>query len=126
MTEQEQRRGAKHRLAVIRHCEEVTHNVSKTCRYYGISRQCYYRWLERYCDEGGRLRERSRGPKNSPRATKDDVVAKVIYLRQHYHFGPPKDRHVLGPLPRGDDLDLRGVADLEAPGHESVAQLPAS
>jgi transposase-like protein len=52
MTEQEQRRGAKHRLAVIRHCEEVTHNVSKTCRYYGISRQCYYRWLERYCEEG--------------------------------------------------------------------------
>ena len=91
MTEQEQRRGAKHRLAVIRHCEEVTHNVSKTCRYYGISRQCYYRWLERYREEGeAGLRERTRGPKNSPRATKDDVVAKVIYLRQHYHFGPQK------------------------------------
>jgi transposase len=71
--------------------EHLTPCVSKTCRYYGIRRRCYYRWLERYHEEGeAGLRERSRGPKNSPRATKDDVVAKVIYQRQHYHFGPQK------------------------------------
>ena len=29
----------KHRLAVLRHAEEVTGNVAMTCRYYGISRQ---------------------------------------------------------------------------------------
>jgi len=36
------------RLGIIRHVEEVTGNVAKTCRYYGISRTAYYRWLKRY------------------------------------------------------------------------------
>jgi transposase-like protein len=91
MTENELQRGARRRLAVIRHAQEVSHNVQKTCRYYGISRSCYYRWLERYNAEGEvGLRERSRGPLHSPTATSDEVVAKILYLRQHYHFGPQK------------------------------------
>ncbi|MGO9179710.1 MAG: helix-turn-helix domain-containing protein [Candidatus Limnocylindrales bacterium] len=52
MTERELDRRAAHRLAVIRHAQEVTHNVSKTCHYYGISRQAYYKWLRRYEAEG--------------------------------------------------------------------------
>jgi Helix-turn-helix domain len=36
------------RLAVLHHAEEVTGNVSLTCRYYGISRQCYYTWRRRF------------------------------------------------------------------------------
>jgi hypothetical protein len=27
---------------------DVSFNVAATCRYYGISRQCYYGWLRRY------------------------------------------------------------------------------
>ena len=27
---------------MLRHVEEVSFNVAATCRYYGISRQCYY------------------------------------------------------------------------------------
>jgi hypothetical protein len=42
MTERELDRRVAHRLLVIRHAQEVTHNVSKTCRHYGISRQAYY------------------------------------------------------------------------------------
>jgi transposase-like protein len=38
---------AKRRLAILRHAEEVTGNVSLTCRYYGISRQCFYTWRRR-------------------------------------------------------------------------------
>ena len=34
-------RMAKIRLAWFRHVEEVTHNVAKTRRYYGISRAAY-------------------------------------------------------------------------------------
>jgi transposase-like protein len=30
---------------MIKHAEEVTGNVAMTCRYYGISRTAYYRWL---------------------------------------------------------------------------------
>ena len=45
MTERELARGAARRLAIIRHAQEVTGNVSLTCRYYGITRQCYYVWF---------------------------------------------------------------------------------
>jgi len=91
MTERELDRRAAHRLAIIRHAEEVTGNVSKTCRYYGISRQAYYKWLRRY-EEGGldALRDRSSRPHESPRTTQIEVVGKVVYLRQTYHFGPHK------------------------------------
>jgi transposase InsO family protein len=91
MTEHELARGAARRLAIIRHAQEVTGNVAGTCRYYGITRQAYYTWLRRY-EEGGvdALRDRSRRPHRSPNATKSEVVGKIVYLRQHYHFGPHK------------------------------------
>jgi hypothetical protein len=38
VTEQELERSARRRLAVIRHAQEVSGNVAKTCRYYGTSR----------------------------------------------------------------------------------------
>jgi transposase len=82
---------ANHRLAVIRHAEEVTGNVSQTCRYFGISRQTFYVWLRRYEEKGLEgLRDRSRRPHHSPNATSAEVVGKIIYLRQSYHFGPHK------------------------------------
>lgn len=91
MTERELARGAAHRLAVIRHAQEVSGNVSLTCRYYGITRQCFYKWLRRYEELGLEgLRERSSRPHASPTATKQEVVGKILYLRQHYHFGPHK------------------------------------
>jgi transposase-like protein len=37
---------------MLRHAEEVTGNVARTCRYYGISRQCFYKWLHRYEEHG--------------------------------------------------------------------------
>ncbi len=79
------------RLGIIRHAQEVTKNVAKTCRYYGISRSAFYKWLEKYQAEGEEgLRDKSRRPHNSPKATKMEVVAKIIYLRENYHFGPFK------------------------------------
>jgi len=48
MDDREQQRRIQHRLAVLRRAEEVTCNVSATCRYYGITRQCFYKWLRRY------------------------------------------------------------------------------
>ena len=52
MADRELERRANHRLAVLRHVEEVSGNVAATCRYYGISRQCYYGWLRRYEADG--------------------------------------------------------------------------
>ena len=91
MTENEQQRNIRRRLAIIRHAQEVTGNVSQTCRYYGISRPCYYKWLHRYEDYGEEgLRDGSSRPHNSPNETKAEIVGKIIYLRQSYHFGPHK------------------------------------
>ena len=91
MTEQQLLRMAKRRLAILRHAEEITGNVSLTCRYYGISRQVFYKWRQRYDQHGlDGLRDRSHRPQVSPNATRTEVVGKIIYLRQHYHFGPAK------------------------------------
>ena len=126
MTERELERRAQRRLAVLRHVEEVSGNVAATCRYYGISRQCYYGWLCRFEADGlDGLKDRSQRPHHSPRATQADIVEKIIWLRQHYHFGPGQDRHVPRPLPRRDDQHLRGVADLEAARNEPATRLAA-
>ena len=91
MSEQQLDRQIRHRLAVLRHAEEVTGNVAMTCRYYGISRPTFYKWLSRYQADGPPgLKDRSRRPKISPNATHVDVVRKILYLRKNYHFGPEK------------------------------------
>lgn len=91
MTEREVSRNATRRLAIIRHAEEVTGNVSQTCRYFGITRQTFYIWLRRYEEKGLEgLRDKSSRPHVSPNATNAEVVGKIIYLRQNYHFGPHK------------------------------------
>ena len=89
MDEREQQRKIRHRLAVIRHAQEVTGNVALTCRYYGMSRQVYYKWLRRYEELGEEgLRDGSSRPLTSPNATQKEVVGKIVYLRENYHFGP--------------------------------------
>jgi transposase-like protein len=89
VSEQEQSRIVAHRLAVLRQAKEVTGNVSKTCRYFGITRTSFYRWRRRYLKLGDAgLRARSSRPHRSPRATREDVVGRIVYLRQSYHVGP--------------------------------------
>ena len=76
---------------MLRHVEEVSGNVAATCRYYGISRKCYYRWRRRYEADGlDGLKDRSHRPHHSPRATQAEVIEKIVWLRKHYHFGPAK------------------------------------
>jgi transposase InsO family protein len=124
MTERERERHAAHRLAIIRHAQELTGNVSKTCRYYGISRQVYYKWLRRY-EEGGidALRDRSSKPHVSPRATRVEVVGKVIYLRQTYHFGPHK---IAMYLKRYHDIELSPSGIWRILKRLDMSRLPSS
>ena len=89
MDDREQQRKIRHRLAVLRHAEEVSGNVAATCRYYGISRPTFYKWRSRFDELGAEgLRDRSSRPHNSPTATKGEVVERIVHLRQNYHFGP--------------------------------------
>ena len=48
VSDQELDRQVRHRLAVLRHAEEVTGSVAMTSRYFGISRQTFYKWQQRY------------------------------------------------------------------------------
>ena len=42
--EREQGCRAQVRLRVLHHYEQMTRNVSQTCRFFGISRTLFYRW----------------------------------------------------------------------------------
>jgi len=89
MSKAEQQRQAAWRIRLIRHASETTKNVSKTCRHFGISRKTFYKWVARYGSHGeAGLCDRPTRPHRSPNATPKEVVSKVLYLRQNYHFGP--------------------------------------
>jgi transposase len=63
-------------------------NVARVCRRFGISRKSFYKWKRRQAEHGDAgLCDRARTPRCSPRATARDVVSKIVYLRQHDHFG---------------------------------------
>jgi transposase InsO family protein len=124
MTEQELSRRAKRRLAIIRHAQEVTGNVALTCRYYGISRQCYYQWYRRYQAQGlDGLRDRSKRPAGQPSRHPRRVVGKIIHLRQHYHFGPAK---IAMYLKRYHDIDISHSGVWRILKRLGLNRLPAS
>jgi len=124
VTEQELVRGAARRLAIIRHAQGVTGNVSLTCRYFGITRQAYYIWLRRYEEQGLEgLRERSRRPRTSPNATKAEVVGKIVYLGRNYHFGPHK---ISMYLKRYHDVEVSPSGVWRILRRLDMSRLPAS
>src|SRR4051812_14917941 len=58
-------------------------NVSAFCRDHGISRDAFYRWRQRYVDEGlAGLEPRSSAPKTSPGRTPVEVEDAVVALRK--------------------------------------------
>ena len=91
MTKAEQARLTTWRLKVLQQAAERARNVARTCRHFGISRKTFYKWKRRFDEHGeAGLCDRPRTPHRSPRATPREVVSKILYLRQHYHFGPGK------------------------------------
>jgi transposase InsO family protein len=91
MTKSEQARLVAWRARLLAAARDETRTVARTCRHFGISRQAFYKWKKRFeADGDSGLCDRSRAPHRSPRATGKEVVSKVLYLRQTYHFGPGK------------------------------------
>jgi transposase InsO family protein len=87
--EVEQDRKAKLRLRRIQHFERVTRNVSRTCRFFGISRGQFYIWLQRYRTHGtAGLRDGKPGPKHHPYATPEPIVALILRIRHERQYGP--------------------------------------
>jgi transposase len=87
MTKAEQLRVTTWRSKMMQHAAALG-NVARTCRRFGISRKTFYKWRRRFVEHGDAgLCDRPHTPRRVPRATPDDVVSKILYLRQHYHFG---------------------------------------
>jgi transposase-like protein len=52
MTKAEQERLKAWRSKVLKQAGEGARNVARVCRYFGISRQAFYRWKRRFEEDG--------------------------------------------------------------------------
>lgn len=83
-------RDIKRKMSVLEYVRERG-NVAKACRYFGISRQCYYNWLHAYERDGeAGLIDSRPCPENHKLRTPKPIEDKIIHLRTMYHFGPHK------------------------------------
>ena len=88
MTKAEQVRLVAWRSKILQHASGENRTVSQTCRFFGISQKTYYKWANRRRTHGDAgLCDRARVARRFPRATPTEVVSKILYLRQQYHFG---------------------------------------
>jgi transposase len=106
------------------HAEEIAGNVALTWCYYGISRQVFYKWRRRFDELGLEgLRDWSSRPRVCPNATRTEVVGKIIYLRQTYHFGPAK---IAMYLKRYHDIQISHSGVWQVLKRLDLNRLPAS
>jgi transposase InsO family protein len=76
------------KLRILKHAEEIR-NVSKTCRYFGISRESFYEWRRAYLQKGEEgLINGKPCPQNPSLRTPAHIEDKILYLRRTYHLGP--------------------------------------
>jgi len=80
------------RIALFRDYESGAFTVADLCRRHGISRETFYVWRRRRDGGGERwFEERSCAPGHCPHATRPDVVAAVLALRERFpSYGPKK------------------------------------
>jgi len=91
MTKDEQLRLVRFRLKLLRYAESTPRGNSLAARHFGISSKSFYKWKKRYLEHGeAGLADRPRAPLRKPNETPPEVVSKILYLRQNYHFGPRK------------------------------------
>lgn len=85
--DQQAQRDSKRKLRVPAHAAE-SKNVPKTCRYFGISRETFYKWKRTYhqCGEKGLINSKP-CPENPKLRTPAYIEEKIVYLRITYHLG---------------------------------------
>jgi transposase InsO family protein len=124
MTKTEYARGASWRLKILTQAGAEARQIARTCRYFGISRQTFYKWQRRYAADGDAgLCDRSRRPQRCPHATPQEVVSKILYLREHYHFGPGK---IVDYLKRFHDVTIARSSVHRILGAHGMNRLPAN
>ena len=124
MTKSEQTRLVRLRSKLMQMAESSSRGVSRACRHFGISRKTFYKWKKRYDEHGDSgLSDQSRTPRNSPRATPTEVVSKILYLRQNYHFGP---RKIAAYLKRFHGISVAGATVHRILLRRGMNRLPAN
>jgi transposase-like protein len=89
MTAQAQR-DIRRKLRILKHAQE-TGNVSKTCRFFGISREIFYRWKRAYAAAGENALINSKPcPENPKIRVPQPIEEKILHLRKTFHFGAEK------------------------------------
>jgi putative transposase len=78
------------RVQFIVAVNEELYSVAELCHRFGISRQCGYKWLQRYAAEGfPGLTDRSRAPHHCPHRIDANVSRALVELRiKHPRWGP--------------------------------------
>ena len=124
MTKAEQIRVTTWRFKVLQRAGETPRNVARTCRHFGISRKTFYKWKRRHEEHGAAgLCDRPRTPHRFPQATPREVVSKILYLRQHYHFGPGM---IAGYLKRFHGVTIATSSVHRILGKHGMSRLPAN
>ena len=124
MTKAEQTRLMRLRQKMLQHASESPRGVSQTCRHFGISRKAFYKWKRRHKEHGDAgLCDRPRTPIRSPKATPREVVSKILYLRQNYHFGP---RKIADYLKRFHQVSVAGATVHRLLAKHGMRRLPAN
>ena len=123
MTKAEQVRVTAWRLRILRQAAEEG-NVARVCRRFGLSRKSFYKWKRRHVEHGDAgLCDRPRVPQQSPRATAHEVVSKILYLRQHYHFGAGR---IAAYLRRFHQIAIAGSSVHRILTRHGLPRLPAN
>ena len=123
MTKAEQNRLVRWRLKVLQFASEPR-AIARACRRFGISRPTFYKWKKRHAEHGDAgLCDRPRTPLRSPSATPSEVVSKILYLRQNYHFGP---RKIADYLRRFHQVSVAGATVHRILRKHGMNRLPAN
>jgi transposase InsO family protein len=86
--------------------------------------QTFYKWKKRFqTGDPASLCDRSRAPHHSPRATPQNVVRKMLYLRQAYHFGPGR---IAAYLKRFHGISVAVSSVHRLLGKHGMRRLPAN
>ena len=80
-------RDIKRKLRVLNYAKDIG-NVSKACRYFGISRETFYLWKRAYERFGEKALINSKPcPENPKLRTPPEIEEKILHLRRNYHLG---------------------------------------
>ncbi|HEY3130965.1 MAG TPA: DDE-type integrase/transposase/recombinase [Acidobacteriota bacterium] len=79
------------RVRFVLALESGVYQMAELCRRYGISRQCGYKWWQRY-QEGGwdEFEEQSRAPRHCPHRVNAAIVEVMLQERRRFGYGGKK------------------------------------